>query len=83
MLFRSVSMAFGAAAALEIVEGLAEEQRLKNYHLLPAVKGDLLEKLGRFAEASSEFTRAAALTQNMRERALLLGRAASCGSAQQ
>ena len=79
----AVSMAFGAAAALEIVEGLAEEQRLKNYHLLPAVKGDLLEKLGRFAEASSEFARAAALTQNMRERALLLGRAASCGSAQQ
>jgi RNA polymerase sigma factor (sigma-70 family) len=79
----AVSMAFGAAAALEIVEGLAEEQRLKSYHLLPAVKGDLLEKLGRFAEASSEFTRAAALTQNTRERALLLGRAASCGSAQQ
>jgi RNA polymerase sigma factor (sigma-70 family) len=79
----AVSMAFGAAAALEIVEGLAEEQRLKSYHLLPAVKGDLLEKLGRFAEASSEFARAAALTQNTRERALLLGRAASCGSAQQ
>ena len=79
----AVSMAFGAAPALRIVEALAEEPRLKDYHLLPAVKGDLLEKLGRFTEASIEFSRAAALTQNTRERALLLGRAASCGSAQQ
>jgi RNA polymerase sigma factor (sigma-70 family) len=79
----AVSMAFGAAPALQIVEELSEEPRLKKYHLLPAVRGDLLEKLGRFAEASIEFTRAAALTQNTRERALLLGRAASCGSAPQ
>jgi RNA polymerase sigma factor (sigma-70 family) len=79
----AVSMAFGAAPALEIVEELSDEPRLQSYHLLPAVKGDLLEKLGRFAEARSEFSRAATLTQNTRERALLLGRAAACGCSAQ
>jgi len=58
---------------------LNSDSRLSTYHLLPSVRGDLLEKLGRFEEARTEFTRAAALAQNARERALLLGRAASCG----
>jgi RNA polymerase sigma factor (sigma-70 family) len=79
----AVSMAFGAAPALEIVEELAHDPQLKTYHLLPAVKGDLLEKLGRHAEAQTEFSRSAALTQNTRERTLLLGRAALCGSAKE
>ncbi len=79
----ALSMAFGPAAALEIVERLAEEPRLRNYHLLPSVRGDLLERLGRHEEARTEFTRAAALTQNQRERTLLLGRATACGSATQ
>ena len=77
----AISMAFGAGAGLQIVDDLQADSRLKSYHLLPSVRGDLLEKLGRFAEARSEFTRAAALAQNARERALLLGRAASCGAA--
>ncbi len=76
----AVSMAFGPRAALDIVDGLAEESRLDDYHLLPSVRGDLLEKLGRFEEARAEFSRAAALTQNARERTLLLGRAAACGT---
>src|SRR5271169_2933192 len=75
----AVSMAFGPVAALEIVDGLCADARLSGYHLLPSVRGDLLERLGRFDEARSEFTRASALAQNARERALLLGRAASCG----
>ena len=61
--------------ALELVDALAEEPSLEGYHLLPAVRGDLLEKLGRFAEARTEFERAASLTRNARERALLLERA--------
>jgi RNA polymerase sigma factor (sigma-70 family) len=73
----AVSMAFGPAAGLEIVERLTEEPTLKSYHLLPSVRGDLLAKLGRLDEASGEFRRAAALTRNTRERALLLERAAS------
>ena len=77
----AVSMAFGPGAALEIVDDLNSDSRLSTYHLLPSVRGDLLEKLGRFEEARTEFTRAAALAQNARERALLLGRAASCGAA--
>ncbi len=77
----AISMAFGPGAGLQIVDDLQADSRLKSYHLLPSVRGDLLEKLGRFAEARSEFTRAAALAQNARERALLLGRAASCGAA--
>ncbi|HEV7610554.1 MAG TPA: RNA polymerase sigma factor [Steroidobacteraceae bacterium] len=77
----AVSMAFGPAAALELVDALTSESRLKGYHLLPSVRGDLLEKLGRFEEARMEFSRAAGLAQNARERALLLGRAAVCGTA--
>ncbi|HEY2463835.1 MAG TPA: RNA polymerase sigma factor [Steroidobacteraceae bacterium] len=75
----AISMAFGPDAGLEIVDELIADSRLSAYHLLPSVRGDLLEKLGRFDEARTEFTRAAALAQNARERALLLGRAASCG----
>jgi RNA polymerase sigma-70 factor (ECF subfamily) len=76
----AVSMAFGPAAALEIVNALIRDSRLTSYHLLPSVRGDLLEKLGRFEEARTEFARAAALSQNARERTLLLGRAAACGT---
>jgi RNA polymerase sigma factor (sigma-70 family) len=79
----AVSMAFGPGAALELVDGLYTEPRLKSYALLPSVRGDLLEKLGRFDEARTEFTRAAGLTQNARERKLLLGRASACGSGAQ
>jgi RNA polymerase sigma-70 factor (ECF subfamily) len=79
----AVSMAFGPTAALEIVDGLSSDERLGTYHLLPSVRGDLLEKLGRFDEARTEFTRAAGLAQNTRERTLLLGRAASCGAGAQ
>ena len=78
----AVSMAFGPIAALEIVDALIADSRLSSYHLLPSVRGDLLEKLGRFEEARTEFTRAAALAQNSRERTLLLGRAAACGTHQ-
>ena len=76
-------MAFGPGAALELVDGLCVEPRLKSYALLPSVRGDLLEKVGRFDEARTEFTRAAGLTQNARERKLLLGRASVCGSGAQ
>jgi predicted RNA polymerase sigma factor len=79
----AVSMAYGPAPALELVDSLAGESRLKGYHLLPSVRGDLLERLGRFAEAREEFARAAGLTRNARERTLLLGRAAACGIAAQ
>lgn len=79
----AVSMAFGPAAALGLVDALAAEPRLNEYHLLPSVRGDLLEKLGRYAEARAEFSRAAALAKNARERALLLGRAAACGAGYQ
>ena len=72
----AVGMAFGPAAGLELVDALVEEGSLNGYHLLPAVRGDLLEKAGRVDEAGLEFERAAALTQNQRERALLLERAA-------
>jgi len=72
----AVSMAFGPAAGLEIVDDLLAEASLKNYHLLPTVRGDLLSKLGQFLEASSEFQRAAGMTRNSREKALLLERAA-------
>ena len=71
----AVAMAFGPAAGLELVEGLASEPALQNYHLLPSVRGDFLVKLGRFDEARAEFERAAALTRNARERELLLDRA--------
>jgi RNA polymerase sigma-70 factor, ECF subfamily len=79
----AVSMAYGPAPALELVDAIAAGPRLKGYHLLPSVRGDLLERLGRFAEAREEFTRAAGLTRNARERTLLLGRAVACGSASQ
>ncbi|MGW9370669.1 RNA polymerase sigma factor [Streptomyces xanthophaeus] len=72
----AVSMAEGPAAALPLVDALAEEPVLRTYHLLPSVRGDLLERLGRPAEARAEFERAAALTRNAQERALLLRRAA-------
>jgi len=72
----AVSMAYGPAAALQIVEELNTDARLAHYHWLPSVRGDLLEKLGRHEEARAEFARAAALTRNARERELLLGRMA-------
>jgi predicted RNA polymerase sigma factor len=71
----AVSMASGPAAGLEIVDALASEPALASYHLLPSVRGDLLAKLGRFAEAREEVERAASLTRNARERELLLARA--------
>ena len=74
----ALAMLFGPAAGLEIVDALASEPALKAYHLLPSVRGDLLQKLGRFDEARSEFARAASLTRNERERKLLLDRAAAC-----
>jgi RNA polymerase sigma factor (sigma-70 family) len=73
-----LSMAFGPAAGLELVDALVAEGSLKNYHLLPSVRGDLLAKLDRPAEARIEFERAAALTNNLRERELLLARAKAC-----
>jgi predicted RNA polymerase sigma factor len=69
-------MAFGPAQGLAIADALRDEPRLKRSHLLPTVRGDLLEKLGRIAEARVEFRQAADLTGNDRERALLLARAA-------
>jgi predicted RNA polymerase sigma factor len=76
----AVSMAFGPAAGLALVEELASEPTLQSYHLLPSVRGDLLAKVGRADEARSEFEKAAALTSNARERELLLARAAACTS---
>jgi predicted RNA polymerase sigma factor len=73
----AVSMARGPAAGLAIVDQLRRAPELKEYHLLPSVRGDLLSKLGRFKEAKKEFEKAARLTRNARERELLLGRAAS------
>jgi RNA polymerase sigma factor (sigma-70 family) len=73
-----LSMAFGPAAGLELVDALVAEGTLKNYHLLPSVRGDLLAKLDRPGEARIEFERAAALTNNLRERELLLARAKAC-----
>ena len=74
----AVAMALGPAAGLELVDRLTSEPSLQNYHLLPSVRGDLLTKLGRFEEARLELERAASLTRNARERALLLERAGSC-----
>jgi RNA polymerase sigma factor (sigma-70 family) len=76
----AVSMAQGPQAGLALVDALTAEPTLKNYHLLPSVRGDFLKKLGRIAEARAEFERAAALTQNARERKLLLDRAAALAS---
>jgi predicted RNA polymerase sigma factor len=77
----AIGMAFGPAAALEIVDGLSSEPSLEGYHLLRAVRADLLAKLGRFGEAHADFERAASLTRNEPERALLLDRAAECARA--
>jgi len=76
----AVSMAEGAAAGLALVDAIAKEPSLARYHLLPSVRADLLAKLGRRDEAKREFERAASLTANERERALLQRRAAECGS---
>ena len=74
----ALSMAFGPAAGLEIVDRLMGEPQLREYHLLPSVRGDLLQRLGRLDEARVQFERAADLTRNDRERALLLARAEAC-----
>ncbi len=74
----AVSMAFGPAAGLELVDNLLSEAALEKYYLLPSVRADLLKKLGRLKEARVEFERAAALTRNLRERTLLLERARAC-----
>jgi RNA polymerase sigma-70 factor (ECF subfamily) len=76
----AVGMAFGPEAALELVDALASEPALREFHLLPTVRGDLLAKLGRREEARVEFQRAASLTQNAREREVLLGRMVGCSS---
>jgi RNA polymerase sigma-70 factor, ECF subfamily len=75
----AVGMALGPAAGLELVNPLESDRALRNYHLLPSVRGDLLKKLGRMEEARAEFERAASITRNVRERNLLLERARSCG----
>ncbi len=77
----AVSMAFGPEAGLELVDGLAAEGSLSRYHLLSSVRGDLLAKLGRTEEARAEFERAAAMTENARERELLRRRAHMVGEA--
>jgi len=74
----ALSMAFGPAAALPVVEALEEGGTLTRYHLLSSVHGDLLERLGRHREAAALFERAASLAENVRERQFLLGRAAKC-----
>lgn len=74
-------MAFGPAAGLELVDALGGEPSLETYHLLPSVRGRFLRKLGRHEEARAEFERAAALTRNARERALLLERTAASAAA--
>ncbi|HEX6569302.1 MAG TPA: RNA polymerase sigma factor [Acidimicrobiales bacterium] len=76
----ALSMAFGPETGLELVDRLVDEPSLRNYHLLPSVRGDLLAKLGRKAEARREFERAASLTRNTRERTLLLARAHQCAA---
>jgi RNA polymerase sigma-70 factor (ECF subfamily) len=74
----ALGMVFGAAAGLELVDSLNSEPALRDYHLLPTVRGDLLAKLARFEAARAEFERAASLTRNARERGLLLERAGKC-----
>jgi RNA polymerase sigma-70 factor (ECF subfamily) len=74
----AIAMAFGPAAGLQRVDAIRFEPSLERYHLLPSVRADLLHKLGRFDEARAEFDRAASLTRNVRERELLLLRAAAC-----
>jgi RNA polymerase sigma factor (sigma-70 family) len=75
----ALSMAFGPAAGLALVDQISGAKALRGYHLLPSVRGDLLAKLGRTAEARAEFEKAASLTRNEREKTLLLERAAACG----
>jgi RNA polymerase sigma factor (sigma-70 family) len=77
----AVAMAFGPSQGLELVDSLAAQPELRNYHLLPSVRADLLVKLGRHAEARAEFERAASLARNARERTVLLDRAAACAPA--
>jgi RNA polymerase sigma factor (sigma-70 family) len=77
----AISMAYGPAAGLELVDALSSEPSLKSYHLLPGVRGDLLAKLGRYDEARVEFERAASMTRNTRERDLLLARSREHASA--
>jgi predicted RNA polymerase sigma factor len=74
----ALAMAFGPQAGLDLVDDLAGDPALKGYHLLPSVRGDLLERLGRASEARGEFLAAAELTANRRERQLLLARADAC-----
>jgi predicted RNA polymerase sigma factor len=71
-------MAFGPQRGLDVVDRLRDERALANYPQLPAVRADLLAKLGRLDEARQEFERAAAVTRNERERTLFLNRAAAC-----
>jgi RNA polymerase sigma factor (sigma-70 family) len=78
----AVGMAYGPARGLELADRLAAGPELRRYHLLPSVRGDLLAKLGRDGEARAEFERAAALTRNAQERAVLLRRAADCRAAE-
>jgi RNA polymerase sigma factor (sigma-70 family) len=77
----AVSMAEGPQAALELLDPLMEEPLMKNYHLLPSVRGDLLARLGRHVEAVAEFQRAASMTRNERERDLLMNRARASAAA--
>ena len=77
----AVTMAFGAEAGLALVDALREEEALRDYHLLPGVRGDFLHKLGRFEEAAQEFARAATLARNVREQQLLQRRAADSATA--
>jgi predicted RNA polymerase sigma factor len=72
----AISMSESPAVGLQLVESLASQPALRDYHLLPSVRGDLLERLGRAEEARAEFEKAASLTRNARERELLLERAA-------
>lgn len=74
----ALAMAAGPAAGLDVVDRLTEEPSLREYHLLPSVRGDLLARLGRYDEARAEFERAASMTRNSRERDLLLARADEC-----
>jgi predicted RNA polymerase sigma factor len=77
----AVGMAFGPQAGLEVVDRLVAEPRLAGYHLLPSVRGELLDRLGRRTEARAAFASAAELARNTRERQLLLERARACGDA--
>jgi len=76
----AVGMAYGPEPALRLVDALADEPALRDYHLLPVVRGDLLERLGRPADARAEFERAVTLTANAGERAVLLDRIAGCSA---